>query len=270
MLIWFKENFERAFLFLVSLAFLSFSIFFMAKENITGSTTAFVMFFLCLVYGNFSRFKRFKGLGFEAELWEDKQREAEALVDRLKSIVQIYTREIVMMRVMDGNIFHASKWEERWALYEELVAQHDTLGQSIDFIPLRKKMYSVMIGHAISPTIPKLNEYFVREQLKARDKLKSVHKEARSEQSDLEKELLEIKDLKIGTDTISNISEDTNPANLVLLVIERLIGEFKNRYNITVQLPEEELSRLREISGFFEAGDLRPNRRLMRMADGEE
>jgi hypothetical protein len=55
--------------------------------------------FLQFFYSNLARFKRFKGLGFEAELWEDKQKEAADLIDRLKNVVAIYSREVVMAQV---------------------------------------------------------------------------------------------------------------------------------------------------------------------------
>ena len=75
-------------------------------------------------------------MGFEAELWEDKQKEAADLIDRLKNIVKVYTHEIVMMKVMAGRWNDGPQWQSRWALYEELVGEHDTLGQKIDFLPL--------------------------------------------------------------------------------------------------------------------------------------
>ena len=95
-----KEYWERVFLFSISFVFLALCLRFFLKSEVAGATAAFVMFFLCLIYANVSRFKRFKGLGFEAELWEDKQKEAADLIERLKNIVQVYTREIVMMKVM--------------------------------------------------------------------------------------------------------------------------------------------------------------------------
>lgn len=135
---WIMSNGERLFLFLIALVFLVFSVRFLLNAEITGGGAAFAMFFLCLIYGNVSRFKRFKGLGFEAELWEDKQKEAADLIDRLKEIVKVYTREIVMMNVMADRLGGGSKWPGRWALYDELVGQHDTLGQKIDFRPLKE------------------------------------------------------------------------------------------------------------------------------------
>jgi len=101
-------------------------------------------FFLCALYSKLTRFKKFKGLGFEAELWEDKQKEAAALIDRLKSIVNIYTRELVMGRVMQGRWGAVYKWADHWRLYDELVMQHSQIGQEIDFSDLRRQVYGLM------------------------------------------------------------------------------------------------------------------------------
>jgi len=60
---WINNNWERCFLFLIALIFLAFSIQFFFNAEVTGATAAFGMFFLCLIYANVSRFKRFKGLG---------------------------------------------------------------------------------------------------------------------------------------------------------------------------------------------------------------
>jgi hypothetical protein len=101
------------------------------------------MAFFSFFYSNLARFKRFKGLGFEAELWEDKQKEAANLIDRLKSVVAIYTREIVMNNVMRGRWGGSENWRQRWALFDELVDQHNALGQEIDFSDLKAKMDGV-------------------------------------------------------------------------------------------------------------------------------
>ena len=63
---------------------------FLALTDRSGSATAawsfgFLLFILLLL----SKFKRFKGFGFEAELWEQKQAEAAALVDQLKSLSKL-------------------------------------------------------------------------------------------------------------------------------------------------------------------------------------
>ena len=43
----------------------------------TQALLVFGVAIFCLIFFLLARFKRFKGLGIEAELWEDKQEEAE-------------------------------------------------------------------------------------------------------------------------------------------------------------------------------------------------
>ncbi|WP_237714057.1 hypothetical protein [Novosphingobium sp. Rr 2-17] len=95
------------------------------------------MAFFSFFYSNLARFKKFKGLGFEAELWEDKQKEAADLIARLQKVVSVYTREIVMSSVMRGRWGGDVSWKKRWSLFEELQASHIELGQNIDFSDLK-------------------------------------------------------------------------------------------------------------------------------------
>ena len=119
-------------------------------ERISEGAALFGIGFFCFLYSNVSRFKRFKGLGFEAELWEDKQKEAAGLIDRLKSVVEIYSREIVMSRVMMGRWGDDSTWHHTWQLFDDLITQHNNLGQSIDFFDLKVRLDQIFIFDAVS------------------------------------------------------------------------------------------------------------------------
>lgn len=139
-----NENWERLLFRVVGLIFLGFSFRFLLLGLITGASVTFVMSLLSFIFSNLARFKRFKGLGFEAELWEDKQKEAADLIDRLQSVVSIYTREVVLGQVMRGRFNGGDGgWKSHWKLFDELVSQHDALGQQIDFSDLKQKLDSV-------------------------------------------------------------------------------------------------------------------------------
>jgi len=56
------------------------------NDQTASATLMLAAAVLCLIFVYLARFKRFKGLGIEAELWEDKQREAEQLIERLKPL----------------------------------------------------------------------------------------------------------------------------------------------------------------------------------------
>ena len=55
---------------------ITFSIFHLVQQNLAMASASFAMAFVSFIWANISRFKRFKGLGIEAELWEDKKKEA--------------------------------------------------------------------------------------------------------------------------------------------------------------------------------------------------
>jgi hypothetical protein len=132
-----RDKWEQLFFGLVGLVLLFFSFSRLWAEDLAGASATFAMAFFSFIYSNIARFKRFKGLGFEAELWEDKQKEAEQLIDRLKSVVSVYTREVVLQRVLQGRLSDGSKWQDNWALYDDLVSKHNELGQKIDFSDLK-------------------------------------------------------------------------------------------------------------------------------------
>lgn len=143
---WLVSNWERIAFTAVGFLLLSFSFTALWSERLTEASATFGMAFLSFIYASLARFKRFKGLGFEAELWEDKQKEAAELVERLKGVVSIYTRETIMTRVMMGRWGGSgSDWKSHWALFDELSGHHSELGQTIDFSDLRSEMEAVFV-----------------------------------------------------------------------------------------------------------------------------
>ena len=269
MWVWIKTNWERCFLFLIALMFLSFSIQFFLKAEVTGATAAFVMFFLCLIYGNVSRFKRFKGLGFEAELWDDKQKEAADLIDRLKNIVQIYTREIVMMRVMEGRVGGGSKWPDRWALYDELVGQHDTLGQKIDFLPLKEKVYRVMVFDAVISLSSKIWESLSKAHARARDSISAEFGSPINDSAAYSKRLQDLTALNFETRDLFIVSKTENVARHILSKAEQTVQGLREKFGIEVELPADQIEKLQKIDALFQAGDFRIDPEFVKWADRE-
>jgi hypothetical protein len=145
------NGWERILFGLIGFACLILCFRALLSNQITAGSALFGMAFFSFFYSNLARFKRFRGLGFEAELWEDKQKEAADLIDRLKGIVSTYTREIVMGNVMRGRLGGSENWEKRWALFDELTGKHTELGQKIDFSPLKHEMDSIFIFDICHP-----------------------------------------------------------------------------------------------------------------------
>jgi hypothetical protein len=265
---WFQTNWERSFLFVISLIFLTFSIKFLLKSEVAGSTAAFVMFFLCLIYANVSRFRRFKGLGFEAELWEDKQKEAADLIERLKNIVQVYTREIIMTKVMAGRWGGGSAWPDRWALYEELVGQHDTLGQKIDFLPLKEKVYRVMVFDAVNALSSKVQQALSKSYS---DINNAISKEFGNPIADAAGYGARIQTLNASRFEIRDlftIAESGNVASYVLENVDKSVKALKDNFGVEVLLPSEEIEKLKKIDTLFRSGDLKVDPELLTWADG--
>ncbi|MES5097129.1 hypothetical protein ABUK73_02750 [Agrobacterium sp. BA1120] len=113
---------------------------FLQGGKVTEASVVFGFAFLSFLYANLSRFKRFSGLGFEAELWEDKQKEAADLIARLENVVTIYTAEAVMSKITEGRFADKDRWTKVWSLYSALIDQHKALGQKIDFSDLKSRM----------------------------------------------------------------------------------------------------------------------------------
>lgn len=267
MWVWIVNNWERTFLFLLSLVFLAFCIWSFSRADVAGATTAFVMFFLCLIYSNVARFKRFKGLGFEAELWEDKQKEAADLIERLKSIVQVYTREIVMMKVMSGRWGGTAKWTDRWALFEELVGQHDTLGQEIDFLPLKESVYRVMVFDAVSPISGKIQSALTNAQSKARDAITAEFGPSVSDLAGHKRRNDELSSIDTEMTNIFEVAQKQNVAKFVLEKTEKAVQDFKVKFEIDVELPADEVRKLRQIDELIEVGDFNVDPQLIKWAD---
>lgn len=153
---WLSANWERVLFVIVGLAFLSICFDLISLGKVTEAAVVFGLGFLSFMYANVSRFKRFKGLGFEAELWEDKQKEAAELIERLREVVSIYTREVIIGKVTAGRWVDNVDWASHWKLYDDLVTQHTILGQKIDFTGLRKDVDDYFLFDMSMPQINKI------------------------------------------------------------------------------------------------------------------
>ncbi len=152
------QNWEPFFFRILGLA--SFTYMILGALNsrpVSELAGAFGIGFFCFFYANISRFKRFKGLGFEAELWEDKQREAAALVDKLKAIISIYSNEVILSNVQAG------RWDggtDRWEKVLDLLARvqegHERAGQEIRLDEIRE---TIVLYFIFDASLESVNHY---------------------------------------------------------------------------------------------------------------
>lgn len=151
-----SETWERGFFSFIGLVLVGNSLRLIYLDQMTSAGIVFGLGFISFIYANVSRFKRFKGLGFEAELWEDKQKEAAALIERLKDVVAIYSREVVLGRVRSNRWINGTDWASHWQLYNDLIHQHGILCQKIDFSNLKKEMDDYFLFDMSVPPISEL------------------------------------------------------------------------------------------------------------------
>ena len=93
-------------------------------DRTASAGTAWAVAFLLVVLLLISKFKRFKGFGFEAEMWEQKQAEAAALVDQLKSLSKVISKQMAVLATRVGRPEDAAlSFEELAELLEDLQQQ---------------------------------------------------------------------------------------------------------------------------------------------------
>jgi hypothetical protein len=103
--------------------------------NVPAATLCAAVGVLLLLLARISQFKRIKGWGFEAEMWEDKQEEAAALIASMRKVAAINSREIVLNAVTSGRWSSGKIWKGIWDLFQEL---QEIQGGVIDRDSLKK------------------------------------------------------------------------------------------------------------------------------------
>ncbi|MFT2212349.1 hypothetical protein ACLJYM_10720 [Rhizobium giardinii] len=216
-----------------------------------------------------SRFKRFKGLGFEAELWEDKQKEAADLIDRLKSVVSIYTAEVVMGNVERGRMSDRERWVKVWQLYEDLVSQHNTLGQKIDFSELKQKIdryffFDMCIN---------LSNSLARPIQEGKNKAaKIIQGEFPGGISDIEayNKRREQNNFESRVDEAFKFTANGNLAEKMLDLAETAKRNLKDNFDIEIEFDADLIKRLKRISNLYVNRPVVPTDELNAWADGRE
>lgn len=263
------EHWEQMFFATVGILLLGFSFLLLWSNDVAGASATFAMAFFSFFYSNIARFKRFKGLGFEAELWDDKQKEAEQLIDRLKDVVSVYTREIVIGRVMQGRWGGGGKWRGHWDLYDELVERHSELGQEIDFSDLKRTLDSIFIFDIIGPFYETLHQSIVKAQAEAREVIK---KEFGNPIKDADGYGKRNRQLHSIPDEIGNLFEISKQGDVAQHILDWARGaqcKFKDFFGIEVRLDKVAIEKLSKISQLYRSGPLEISDELVALADRE-
>jgi len=264
-----SDVWERILFSAVGLSMIGYSLWLVYKDQVTNSSIVFGLGLLSFIYANISRFKKFKGFGVEAELWEDKQKEAEALIERLRDVVAIYTREVIRGKLRQGRLSHPT-WGERWNLFDDLINEHKALGQKIDFDDLKKEMDTYFLFDLVRPNVEK-----IRMSISGAKSLayKKVDKEFGSPIKDSQGYRVRLDQIQVIKDSIKNqldISAQGNLAGEVLDMWSFAKERLKQDFDIDIEIDIEVLRQLNLISDLYQRRPVDVTPELIDLADSKE
>lgn len=266
---WLVTNWERILFAVVGLALLGGSLTMIYREKVTEAAVVFGLGFLSFIYANVARFKRFKGLGFEAELWEDKQKEAADLIERLREVVSIYTREVVLGKVKAGRWGGKVDWADRWKLYDDLIAQHSVLGQKIDFSSVKKVMDDYFLFDMSMPEIGRLRVATVTGKSAARQKIDLEFGSPIRDNEGFSKRLEQLRMISDWGANFFEISTEGDLAEYALTVWNDAKTHLKRDFEIDVDVDAQFLERLAEISELYKTRPVQVTAELIALANRE-
>ncbi|MFW7358320.1 MAG: hypothetical protein ACODTL_20480 [Brucella sp.] len=264
------ENWERLLFSVIGLILLVHALHLIFDDQITNAGVVFGLGFLSFIYANVSRFKRFKGLGFEAELWEDKKKEAEGLIERLKEVVSIYTREVVLGKVKEGRWSSGASWSERWKLYDDLVTQHNSLGQKLDFSDIKRIMDQYFLFDLSLPKIRTVNTAIRNGHTSAGQKIDAEFGSPITDSEGYSKRLSQKNSIPTEIRDPFGIAQKGNLAAETLSVWEEASRRLKADFDVDIVLGDDTLQQLREISILYQSRPLKITAELIQQADLEE
>lgn len=265
-----KLNWERILFSIVGSACLLLCFRALIFDNIVSGSALFGMAVFSFFYSNLARFKKFKGLGFEAELWEDKQKEAADLVDRLKSIVSIYTREIVMNKVMSGRWDDGGNWDEGWAVYDELTGKHAELGQKIDFVPLKRDVYRVFMFDICAPVAASLGHVIERAKTEASEHIQRKYGSPITDVEGYNDDQKKLGEIRSQIDDLFIKAGKCNIAELILTLTQDATTKLENSFSITPRYDKKLLDRLHIMASLSESGPIAVTPQLIEWAHWRE
>ena len=258
----------------VGIYFLFWTFRFVAQSAIAEGSACFGIAFLSFIYSNLSRFKRFRGLGFEAELWEDKQREAVELIERLKPIVSIYTQEIFDNRIMRGRFLTPQKWRGHWELFETITERHTELGQNIDFGDTKHMLDSFFAIDSVSKFGKSLIKGLSESLDEASQKVAIEHEyDPRTGNVGKDDEGFRARNLKITEmrkRELSNKATIAEQCNLPEAFLEWYSSQKKaieDEFSVTVKDDEDALRKLRAFRDLYKIRPIVITEEVLRMVD---
>ncbi len=239
---------------------------FLQGGKVTEAGIVFGFAFLSFLYANLSRFKRFSGLGFEAELWEDKQKEASDLIDRLKHVVAIYTSEIVRGSVQQGRFADGQRWKKIWPLFDELISRHNELGQKIDFSELKRETDTYFLFD-MCMNVRGFNKALFDAQSAVGAVINKEFGPIIHDSEKHSKRLAQQRDITFRLNDPFEIASRTNLAAEMLRIAADTRDKIKERFDVELALPTPDRERLEAISEAWQQRPLKVTPELIAWAD---
>ena len=115
-----SDGFMRISLFICAYVLFAAGIVLGFMTGAGPATATFAAGVFCLIFAFLSRFKRFKGLGIEAELWEQKQEEAAQLVETLRSLSVVASEQLINLSARMGRLGTPITHKELFDLVDRL------------------------------------------------------------------------------------------------------------------------------------------------------
>ncbi len=123
----------------------------------------FAIFFF--FFGSLARFRRFKGLGFEAELWDDKQEEAAILIEKVKAAVGMNFRQLLLSKKAEGRIVtRDGRWRALWDLYQEVSTIQSNLSADFELQEVKEVLDQQFAFDVVSVLIKRLDKRIAQKQ----------------------------------------------------------------------------------------------------------
>lgn len=188
---------------------------------------------------------------FEAELWEDKQKEAADLIERLKSVVSIYTRELILGNVKRGRWGDSPGWKENWTLFDELVAQHSALGQKIDFSDLKREMDSYFIFDMCMNNHEGIQHAILQAQTAAQAVIKNEFGSPIMDASGYSKRNAQLTEIRDRVADPFEVAKRDNLAEAILKMADEAKYKMKAYFEVEIAYDEKEIARLQMISAVY-------------------
>lgn len=264
-----KEVYEKFYIWLfagICCVLLGFGFHYLLKDDVSVAATLFCLALAFSVFGNLSRFKRFKGFGFEMEVWNDVQEQADALVSKHEKIIAIHTKEILWNAVMMGRWSDGQDddWKRVYGAFNEIVGEVGVRG---NFSELRQNMDRMCIGDIVYDIATVFGRYCKVNYQKAIDFINQRHPSPVTDHlgfNDLHHVLSETNTGPFG----DQLTQDT--ASLFLKEIGRIELIFRETFDIDDRFDPSAVRILEEASRLYNASPNNPSELLALMSQAKK